>query len=907
MKVIKPGKLGVLTRCYERERQFHMGISVLAFVPLGYDERGPILLSEIDMWKFTAKALAGGALDVAIPKARSEFLVVGKAHAPGGVARPTFTVRAQVGAVRKHADIFGDRNWRDLGTTKPLPVTELPLDWAHAYGGPGFARNPLGKGHAEIKTTAGPVHPLPNIESPQYRLGSPRERPEPVGFGPLDITWPQRSALAGTYDQDWLENLFPGFARDIDWGIHNIAQRDQQREPAWVGGEAYRFENMHPDRVVAGVLPRVRARVFLGRSHVLGQPRPSFVEVQRAARQPPARLEEVELALQTLWFFPDAERAVLIWHGSTRVAEEDGADIVHLLAAGEHHGRIRPAERYAEALAARLDPEWGVLAALADHELLPEDLAMLPDQAPDEDQQLSAVEGLAQQNLHRRMVTESQKARDIVASHGLDPDIHGPSIPPPQPPPPKLHELPELIAKIQAQAKVQQAECEARYAVKLAEAERDVDEAGLPGFDSKALRAEIEAKQVGPPTFSAAAQLASLVAIAMDCRRNDTIVDEIEAMIVDKALYSQWVAAEHDMREGYRLIAHYQHPAPAMAQELGEPTRARLRLAIERREDFSALNFTGADLRGMDLRGADLTGALLESANLGGADLRGCNLGRAVLAHADLTGTRLDEATLVGANLGKAVLAGTVLTGADLRDAVLTEARFDGADLQRACVTGATWMGAKLERLDARGMIGEKLNFLELKIVRADFGGARLTGSNFLKADLRGASFTGAILESCTFLECEASGVEFGGANLNNARFVGGCTLDGASLAGATLKGAYLRGTSLKAANLRRAVLDAADLSECNLAKAKLYLAVARDTRFEVADLRDAELLSANLMGASLARATLYGADLRGANLHGADMARVRTDPGVRLDEALMTRVRVHPRHIEPAPKGGRR
>lgn len=907
MKVIKPGKLGVLTRCYERERQFHMGISVLAFVPLGFDELGPVLLSEIDMWKFSAKALAGGALDVAIPKARSEFLVVGKAYAPGGAPRPMFSARAQVGAVKKHADIFGDRNWRDLGTTKPLPITEMPLDWAHAYGGPDFARNPLGKGHAELKTPAGPVWPLPNIESTQQRLGSPRERPEPVGFGPVDITWPQRSALAGTYDQDWIENLFPGFARDIDWGLHNVAQRDQQRVGAWVGGEPYRFENMHPSRVVAGVLPRIRARAFLSRSHVGGQPRPSFAAVQKAARQPPARLEEVELALQTLWFFPDAERAVLIWHGSTRVAEEDGADVVQLLVAGEHDGRSKPIERYAAALATRLDPEWGVLAAMADHELLPEDLATLPEQAPDEDQQLSAVEGLTQQNLQRRMVAESQKARDIVASYGLDPDVHGPSIPPPRPPPPKLHELPELIAKIQADAKVQRAECEAKYAVKLAEAERDADEAGLPGFDGKALRAEIDAKQVGPPTFSAAAMLAQLVAIAMDCRAKDTIVDEIEDMIVDKALYAQWVAAEHNMREGYRTIAHYQHPAPAMAPELGEPTRERVRRAIADGEDFSTLNFTGADLRGLDLRGADLTGALLESADLGGADLRGCKLGRAVLAHADLTGTRLDDATLTRANLGKADLKNTVLTGADLRDALLTEARFDGADLQRACVTGSTWMGAKLERLDARGMIGEKLNFLELKIVRADFGGARLTGSNFLKADLRGASFAGATLESCTFLECEASGVEFAGANLNNARFVGGCTLDGAQLAGATLKSAYLRGTSLQAANLRRAVLDAADLSECNLEKARLYLALARDARFEVADLRGAELLSANLMGASLARATLYGADLRGANLHGADMARVRTDASVRMDDALMTKVRVHPRHIESAPKERRR
>ena len=77
-----------------------------------------------------------------------------------------------------------------------------------------------------------------------------------------------------------------------------------------------------------------------------------------------------------------------------------------------------------------------------------------------------------------------------------------------------------------------------------------------------------------------------------------------------------------------------------------------------------------------------------------------------------------------------------------------------------------------------------------------------------------------------------------------------------------------------------------------------LYQAVARRTRFDVSDMRDANLMSANLMHASFARATIRGMDLRGANLYGADMARVRTDPTVKLDEALLTKVRIHPRHV---------
>ena len=38
------------------------------------------------------------------------------------------------------------------------------------------------------------------------------------------------------------------------------------------------------------------------------------------------RFDEVPLRMQTLWFFPDAERAILIFHGSLPVTTDDGAD-----------------------------------------------------------------------------------------------------------------------------------------------------------------------------------------------------------------------------------------------------------------------------------------------------------------------------------------------------------------------------------------------------------------------------------------------------------------------------------------------------------------------------------------------------------------------------------------------------
>ena len=89
----------------------------------------------------------------------------------------------------------------------------------------------------------------------------------------------------------------------------------------------------------------------------------------------------------------------------------------------------------------------------------------------------------------------------------------------------------------------------------------------------------------------------------------------------------------------------------------------------------------------------------------------------------------------------------------------------------------------------ARGLVGDKLNFLEVKFSSANFAGAALSGSNFIKLDLNGSSFAGATLEACTFVECEAPRIDFSGANLKMASFfqaaVSAANLEQAQLDGA--------------------------------------------------------------------------------------------------------------------------
>jgi uncharacterized protein YjbI with pentapeptide repeats len=904
MKVLKPQQLGILSRCFEHNRRFYMGVSALAMYPLG---RTDTLLHEIAMWKLAAERLgAEGALDVGIPKSRGEFLVNGIAFAPEGVPQPMVPVRATVGEVQKDLAVHGDRYWTGRTATEPRPFTQMPIDWAHAFGGDTHPENPFGKGLKEVEIEGVPIVPLPNIESKHEPITSPRDRPLPAGFGPLDIGWPQRQRLAGTYDQHWLENLFPGFAKDVDWEIHNIAAPDQRRHGFWEGGERYRFENLHPTKAVEGELPSFRARVFVSRSHKRGELRPPGPELKQMVRRVPKEIEEIPLALQTLWFFPDLEIGVMIWSGSTLIAEELGEDILHLLVAAEHPGRPRSLEHYLQVMADRLHPETGGLALLNDDDLLPEELG--PAESPiDAEKELGQFENFRMQNLHQRQVELTEAGRAEIASYGLDPDVHGPPVVPPLEPPPSPQQLSALIEKTNADRAKAEIEGKEKLAKSQAEIDAIVDAAGIEGFTSETLHEEQNPTTgfgPGPPSYTAAAILKRLQDLAMQSRESGYINDEIEGFIADKELYAQWEEGERLQRQGYHMGAHFQLPAPPMPDELRDPTRERVLKAVAEGEDFAQLNFTGADLSGMDLAGANLTGAYLESTNLTDTNLKGARLDGAVLAHATLTRTRFDGASLVDVNIGRAKLDGAMFTDADLSESMLYEAQIKDCSFVRAKLNKVTLMGAKFERCDASGCFAEDCTFLKVILISVNLRQAHLERTTWIENDLRGSAFDHASLVSATFLNTDLREVGFRGARLDNARFVEGTKLDQVVFSEASMLLTYCRGISMRGAEIRHATVDGADFSECDLAEAKFYRVVARGTRFEMADLRQAEMIAGNFMGASFARAAIYGADFRAANLHGADMARVRTDETVQLGEALLTKVRIHPRH-EPEPQPG--
>ncbi|WES68095.1 DUF2169 domain-containing protein [Superficieibacter sp. HKU1] len=200
--------------------------------------------------------------------------------------------------------------------TEPEPFTSLPLDYRYAFGGecriepdseyadliPAEYRltDEQRCEHPEsynppLAHTACPVNPLGLGYAPSWylraskvqRVEAPRiiamdapftlqhfidvsddkadwSAPEcqPAGFGVIGRTWLPRLPLAGTYNQEWLENRHPSLPEDFDFRYWNAAPHDQQI-PFPLPGADFILSGFHPDGDITFALPASQAGILL--------------------------------------------------------------------------------------------------------------------------------------------------------------------------------------------------------------------------------------------------------------------------------------------------------------------------------------------------------------------------------------------------------------------------------------------------------------------------------------------------------------------------------------------------------------------------------------------------------------------------------------------------------------------
>lgn len=272
-----------------------------------HDKQVPLVLADVFSGEPGLSAILYES-DFAPRKHRCDVLLVGSAHAPAGESVTRMRVGMKVGTIDKVADVVGDRVWQagltGISASSPQPFVSMPVSYDRAFGGldrysederehDAYVPNPAGRGwHRHLKNAWVDGTPLPNVEMPAEGVSFPSDECRPVAFGSLGRAWPQRARFAGTYDQAWMDEVFPFLPKDFDERYHQSAPEDQQMAFPQ-GPVAVQLQGFTPDGLRAFVLPYFEA--------------PVTIYPKRGER------EACKGVLDTIVLEPDAGRMTLTW------------------------------------------------------------------------------------------------------------------------------------------------------------------------------------------------------------------------------------------------------------------------------------------------------------------------------------------------------------------------------------------------------------------------------------------------------------------------------------------------------------------------------------------------------------------------------------------------------------------
>ncbi|MEZ4302940.1 MAG: DUF2169 domain-containing protein, partial [Polyangiaceae bacterium] len=664
--------------------------------------------------------------DFADFKLKADLFVRGTCHAPGGKPVTECPVAFSVGAFQKTLRVIGRRVWSDslsgAAASAPLVFTKMPVDYAHAFGGPGFAQNPSGKGlHDE----------LPNIESPQRPVRARKDRPEPAGFGPISPEWPQRKDKRGKeYGEKWKKTRAPYYAEDFDWTYFNSAPPDQQVDYLR-GDEEVRFHNLHPKApVVAATLPALRVRAFV--------------------KDTSQEVREIAMRLDTLLADLDQERLFLTWRGLDAVQTDDLVDIKTMLLASEPLAdKPLPLSHYRALLEAfEKDP-----LGLEEH---------TPKGLPDAEAELAK----AREKLDALDAAMKAPQQSSAQGSAALPALAAPFL--------KL--LPPEQANDIAPYFDKAAE---------AMAQSPPPQAGVPAPDLAAVAREASAMPPMPPRTSLSTTLPQRgqsilkdMLQQLDANRGELAKSgQPLPKELDDFLAGPMMQAFGDPEgEGERPP-----PGPGVDLRDRDLSGQDLRGADLRGADLTGANLTGARLDGALLGGAVLNRTILAETTLSAADLTAARIDSAIFTKSIADGAIFRDAVLDSTAFVEADLRGACLDGArgvmvvfqstSLTKATARQARFErtsflespveDSDFTFAWLFRCAFLTCQLKRAVFEGASLDKTSFIDSDLTRAKFLEARGQATGMLRCTLRDADLRHSTFRSAHFSESDATRARF--------------------------------------------------------------------------------------------------------------------------------------------------
>ena len=928
MKIIKPQLLGLLWRTYRRNGN-HMALTGLLCFPFSSPEH-PI--TEQMMWqKITPELPESGVWDEGIPKDRGEVIFSARAFSSDGKPTAYRHISVQVGPISKSLSIHGDRHWErktdGWRRSEAQPFIEMPIDFSRAFGGPGYPKNPKGKGFS-IKEEENST-PLPNIESPFSPVESPYDRPDPETLGALDLSCPIRISKAGSYQTGEIGKGPPPLPANADWTLYNQALPDQWLPEFWKGGEKFALEGLSPlSRTQEGTLPLILLKSFITR---IDNERESFVEVP--------------MHPETVWLFPHLGIGVIVHRGSMPISTDDASEVKSILLAAEDPQDKRLAEHYLQIRNRRETRDPKDLSLYGDAPLLPVRLEKDPQtNAANVQYHLSTLANESTDRKKKMLLRKIDQAQeqedrtpeDLLALSSTSKSEENPSanekisnvrisrnL--------KIEELKSTLEKAPPKSPLEVFDGTLSKRPDMETIKDQIDNkirgalARIPDdvLQKKKINREelLHAKPSQPPSRRELDDMFSIESFNERLRKGGESVSLTRAknsgslgktssnsapMVSASGISQDKLDAMKKMPEQVVRTVHFYAPPPP-DQDQARKKRAMVVERLGTSRDFRRWDLRGADLSGLDLLKCDFSGADLIGCNLSGSNISDTSFRQTWATHANFSRGNLDRADFSGANLGCSNLSfstgtqitfhETILTGALMDDCALSESHFEKTDLSNISFTRSTFQNCYFSHprfMSIKGMPASPEARLHpegdtdrLFFDEVSFFGSTFEKALFIKIDFRRVCFSKSFLSQATFLDCNGPESRFSQATLHKTAFPQCMDFSCSNFRGADLTGANLRGVNLSESNFCESTLNALDGSEGNWQRAKISGSRAIAVRFQKTDLSYIDARGTDFRQTIFVKANLLFADFSHASLYKASFTGAHIDDSTRWDHAL--------------------
>jgi len=868
--IIKPFQLAGNQLVFEQNNEFYYVVTATLGIRLSTGK--PLL--EFDFYKEAFENMEDNPLpDMGMPKPQAEYIVSGSYYSPQHKDVTAGEVKVKVGDKEKRLFVFGVREWEMGAPTDAEPFSSMPLTYSNAYGGSEYASNPVGMGYLDSL--------LPHIENPDQLLTSNKQKSEPAGLTPLSPSLPQRMQYQGTYDDTYLEKYYPGYPEGFDWRFFMTTAQDQWLDDYFIGNEKFELHNLHPEKpAISGTLPGNFTRCFIRQ------------EIDKKTQ-----IEELKLNLDTVWFFPETDLALLMWRGGMKVADDEAGSITDVLLAYESASDpLRTEEYYQAAMEKRLNSDDPLLNNFNTADLIPPGvmsaMEILQESIP-----ANSGDSLFSDNLDAKVKAIQSMADEKVQE--VNEQIE------------KSIEIPDHLSEKDQQAIKEQLDIK-EMLKKTADKKPDAEteelnkklEAILPGItsgDAKKLNLkEFSFDKIDELMAVIEKLMANKEAMALEEKKKAGKV--IEEMIAEEMKNMDHLPDKEkekvkELLKGVNAVdvPKIQPMTRINLDEMQESMSAISPQITESMQQVEMLKAMGGDNEAiknaekmisdvMNQQQTDMS-EMLQTAEQEFKELyitSAHSMPECSSPHKDDINVVADKfidrvrkkQTVSNMDWACVDLSGKVLDGLDLSGCYLEQVDFSNASLKNCNFEGAILARANLNNADCAGANFNNANLGSVRANKTNFTNVRLNGATLSNSDFTDSVFCSSVFEDTQMLEIKIDGVDFTDCKMESMQFINS-EFEGVVFKGALLNNSVFLQCKIKAADYSNAIMQSCAWSDTSILDTIFHDADMTSNCFVATEGESIELKGNGFKRSCLQKANFQGLSMQNTDFSNADVQNV--------------------------------